>query len=336
MWLPRSTRSPRRTPLAATSVNMGSRRLQSLKRVSEAPGRHVPRPRPRERARSASRLAQRRSGEGRHGPQKDCCRGGPDALSPRIFRRSQVTDPSSLRRTPVAARHASCGIVGRKESSRHQFPCPRRLVRSRPSHAAGAQEERDACGVGFIADLKGRRRHDIIAARSRPRLHGAPRRVRRRRRVGRRRGRAHGGAGAARGGGRAAGQAVGELRRRDDLPAAGGGGRSRRRRSSRRRRRSAGCRCSAGATCRRTRSRCSPRARAADHPPGHHPPPRQDRRRPRGRPVRPPAARPPAPNPTGDASRPPAAPRPPRSPRRAGTRRGVRRRPTSPRRRRAR
>ena len=39
-------------------------------------------------------------------------------------------------------------------------------------------EERDACGVGFIASLKGERTHKTISRLAhRARLHGAPRRV---------------------------------------------------------------------------------------------------------------------------------------------------------------
>ena len=74
---------------------------------------------------------------------------------------------SSLRRTPVAARHASC-VNCAAEAESVSTP-----VQSVPTGRIGTQpaeplplalvEERDACGVGFIADLKGRRRHDTIA-----------------------------------------------------------------------------------------------------------------------------------------------------------------------------
>merc|ERR1719163_140700 len=74
---------------------------------------------------------------------------------------------SSLRRTPVAARHASC-VNCAAEAKSVSTP-----VQSVPTGRIGTQpaeplplalvEERDACGVGFIADLKGRRRHDTIA-----------------------------------------------------------------------------------------------------------------------------------------------------------------------------
>ena len=74
---------------------------------------------------------------------------------------------SSLRRPPVAARHASC-VNCAAEAESVSTP-----VQSVPTGRIGTQpaeplplalvEERDACGVGFIADLKGRWRHDTIA-----------------------------------------------------------------------------------------------------------------------------------------------------------------------------
>ena len=74
---------------------------------------------------------------------------------------------SSLRRTPVAARHASCvNCAAEAESvSTPVLPVPTGRIGTQPAEPLplALVEERDACGVGFIADLKGRRRHDTIA-----------------------------------------------------------------------------------------------------------------------------------------------------------------------------
>merc|ERR1719421_1797307 len=71
---------------------------------------------------------------------------------------------NTLRRAPVASR-TSCVHCAAESTSPVPTPVATGRLGTQPTGEPlplALVEERDACGVGFVADLKGRRRHDTI------------------------------------------------------------------------------------------------------------------------------------------------------------------------------